>query len=101
MNLPPRDFTEQELLIARCLDEFGLRYEQQAYFHPYIADFYIEELQMVVEADGVYGHLGKRDRKRDSDLLELDEIEHVVHVKGTTLENIKETLWQELTKLSP
>ena len=56
MNLPPRDFTEQELLIARCLDEFGLRYEQQAYFHPYIADFYIEELQMVVEADGVYGH---------------------------------------------
>ena len=56
---------------------------------------------MVVEADGVYGHLGKRDRKRDSDLLELDEIEHVVHIKGTTLENIRETLWQELIKLSP
>ena len=101
MNLPPRDFTEQELIIARCLDEFGLSYEQQAYFHPYIADFYIEEIQMVVEADGVYGHLGKRDRKRDSDLLELDEIEHVVHIKGTTLENIRETLWQELIKLSP
>ena len=52
MNLPPRDYTEQEQIIARCLDEFGLRYEQQAYYHPYIIDFYIPEIKMAVEADG-------------------------------------------------
>ena len=50
MNLPPRDYTQQEQIIARCLDEFGLRYEQQAYYHPYILDFYIGEIKMAIEA---------------------------------------------------
>jgi len=101
MNLPPRDYTDQENLIAKCLDEFGLRYEQQAYYHPYILDFYIPEIKMVVEADGVYGHLSKRDRKRDKDLLSIDEIEYIVHIKEKTLGKIKDTLWLELTKLNP
>jgi|TARA_A100001391_G_scaffold105891_1_gene70809 very-short-patch-repair endonuclease len=101
MNLPPRDYTEQEQIIARCLDEFGLRYEQQAYYHPYIIDFYIPEIKMAVEADGVYGHLSKRDRKRDKDLLSLEDIEYIIHIKETTLEKIRESLWQELTKLDP
>mgnify|MGYP003132535268 FL=1 len=101
MNLPPRDYTEQEQIIARCLDEFGLRYEQQAYYHPYIIDFYIPEIKMAVEADGVYGHLSKRDRKRDKDLLSLEDIEYIIHIKETTLEKIRELLWQELTKLDP
>ena len=99
MNLPPRDYTEQEQIIARCLDEFGLRYEQQAYYHPYIIDFYIPEIKMAVEADGVYGHLSKRDRKRDKDLLSLEDIEYIIHIKETTLEKIKAKLWLELTKL--
>ena len=101
MNLPPRDYTEQEQIIARCLDGFGLRYEQQAYYHPYIIDFYIPEIKMAVEADGVYGHLSKRDRKRDKDLLSLEDIEYIIHIKETTLEKIRESLWQELTKLDP
>ena len=100
MNLPPRDYTDQENLIARCLDEFGLRYEQQAYYHPYIVDFYVPELKMVIEADGVYGHLGKRDRKRDKDLQSIEDIEYIVHIKEKTLEKIKDILWLELTKLS-
>ncbi len=100
MNLPPRDYTDQENLIARCLDEFGLRYEQQAYYHPYIVDFYVPELKMVIEADGVYGHLGKRDRKRDKDLQSIEDIEYIVHIKEKTLEKIKDILWQELTRLS-
>ena len=57
MNLPPRDYTDQENLIADCLSKFGMRYDQQVYYHPYIVDFYIPEIKMVVEADGVYGHL--------------------------------------------
>lgn len=101
MNLPPRDYTDQENLIAKCLDEFGLRYEQQAYYHPYVLDFYIPEIKMVVEADGVYGHLSKRDRKRDKDLLSIAEIEYIVHIKEKTLGKIKDTLWLELTKLNP
>tara|TARA_R100000322_G_scaffold21570_1_gene14191 strand:+ start:2229 stop:2534 length:306 start_codon:yes stop_codon:yes gene_type:complete len=100
VNLPPRDYTDQENLIARCLDEFGLRYEQQAYYHPYIVDFYVPELKMVIEADGVYGHLGKRDRKRDKDLQSIEDIEYIVHIKEKTLEKIKDILWQELTRLS-
>ena len=100
MNLPPRDYTDQENLIARCLDEFGLRYEQQAYYHPYIVDFYVPELKMVIEADGVYGHLGKRDRKGDKDLESIEDIEYIIHIKEKTLEKIKDILWLELTKLS-
>tara|TARA_R100001129_G_C5229659_1_gene222170 strand:- start:106 stop:411 length:306 start_codon:yes stop_codon:yes gene_type:complete len=100
VNLPPRDYTDQENLIARCLDEFGLRYEQQAYYHPYIVDFYVPELKMVIEADGVYGHLGKRDRKRDKDLESIEDIEYIIHIKEKTLEKIKDILWLELTKLS-
>lgn len=100
MNLPPRDYTDQEILIARCLDEFGLRYEEQAYYHPYIVDFYIPELKMVVEADGVYGHLGKRDRKRDKVLESMEDIEYILHIKEKTLKKIKDILWQELTKLN-
>ena len=89
MNLPPRDYTDQENLIADCLSKFGMRYDQQVYYHPYIVDFYIPEIKMVVEADGVYGHLSKRDRKRDEDLLLLDDIEYIIHIKETTLEKIK------------
>ena len=99
MNLPPRDYTDQENLIADCLAKFGMRYDQQVYYHPYIVDFYIPEIKMVVEADGVYGHLSKRDRKRDEDLLLLDDIEYIIHIKETTLEKIKAKLWLELTKL--
>ena len=92
MNLPPRDYTDQENLIADCLSKFGMRYDQQVYYHPYIVDFYIPEIKMVVEADGVYGHLGKRDRKRDGDLLLMDDIEYIIHIKETTLEKIKAKL---------
>ena len=99
MTLPPRDYTDQENLIADCLSKFGMRYDQQVYYHPYIVDFYIPEIKMVVEADGVYGHLSKRDRKRDEDLLLLDDIEYIIHIKETTLEKIKAKLWLELTKL--
>ena len=99
MNLPPRDYTDQENLIADCLSKFGMRYDQQVYYHPYIVDFYIPEIKTVVEADGVYGHLGKRDRKRDSELLALDDIDYIIHIKEKTNERIKDQLWLELNNL--
>ena len=41
MNLPPKDFTKQENFIAKSLDEFGMRYQEQADFFPYTVDFFI------------------------------------------------------------
>ena len=99
MNLPPRDYTQQEEIIARYLSKFGLSYEPQAYYHPYIVDFYIPEIKAVIEADGVYGHLGKRDRKRDLDLLDMEDIDYVIHIKEKTNGKIKEQLWFELNNL--
>ena len=95
----PKDYTLQENLIAECLSEFGLRYEQQYKFWPYTTDFYISELKMVIEADGIHGHLRKNDIKRDKGLLKLEEIEYVIHIREMTKEKIKEILWQGLNKL--
>ena len=95
----PRDYTDQENIIADYLSEWGIRYETQAPFPPYTVDFYISELSMVIEADGVYGHLGKRDRIRDRKLIETGDIQIVLHCKETTKSKIKEFLWRELNKL--
>jgi very-short-patch-repair endonuclease len=96
----PRDHTAQENIIEEYLSEWGLRYEAQASFFPYTVDFYIPELSMVIEADGVYGHLGKRDRIRDRNLIQTGDIQIVLHCKETTKGKIKEFLWQELNKLA-
>ena len=95
----PRDHTAQENIIEGYLSEWGLRYETQASFPPYTVDFLIPELKMVIEADGVYGHLGKRDRIRDGKLIQTGDIQIVLHCKETTKSKIKEFLWRELNKL--
>ena len=100
MTLPPKDYTPQENIIAECLSEFGLRYEQQYDFWPYTADFYITELNMVIEADGKYGHLNKRDVKRDLALGKQHNVKYILHIRLFTKKKIKETLWQGLNKLN-
>ena len=99
MTILPRDYTSQEVLMAECLSEYGLRYDQQYDFWPYTVDFYIPDLKMVIEADGKYGHLRKNDLKRDNGLLKLEEIEYIIHIRENKKEKIKEILWQELNKL--
>ena len=96
----PRDYTAQENILAECLSEYGLRYDQQYDFWPYTVDFYIPELKMVIEADGKYGHLRKNDAKRKGLLLKLEEIEYVIHIREKTKEKIKENLLVGLEKLS-
>ena len=88
--IKPRDYTDQENIIARCLDEYGLRYDQQVEFLNYSADFYVPELKMVIEADGVYGHLRKADKIRDDKLLKLEDINSVVHISSSTRVSIME-----------
>ena len=94
----PKDYTQQENIIAECLSDFGLRYEQQADFYPYSPDFYIPEIKMIIEADGKYGHLRKRDIKRDIFLVEQEGVDDVLHIRDVTKLKIKDTLWQELSK---
>ena len=95
----PKDYTSQENIVADCLSEFGLRYNEQHMFWPYTVDFYIPELNMVIEADGKYGHLRKRDVKRDVFLSEQEEVENILHVRETTKERIKDNILTSLEKL--
>lgn len=96
----PRDYTVQENLIAECLSTFGLRYDQQHIFDPYTVDFWIPELQLVIEADGIHGHLQKRDKRRDIDLMGHPLVDWILHIVSTTKRNIEEELWRGLNKLS-
>ena len=96
MRYLPKDYTKQEQLIADELSELGLRYDQQVDVYPYTIDFFVPELGLVIEADGVYGHLRKRDVKRDADLMRIFGIENILHVKDSTKEGVKDTLCQAL-----
>ena len=95
MPIVPRDFTQQEKLVAEALSELGIGYTQQLEFGTYTVDFFLPDNNIVIEADGVWGHLRKADRKRNSELLEANtEIKDILHVKSTTkseiLKEIKE-----------
>jgi len=89
--LKPRDFTVQENYIAETLTELGLRYEQQYSIGSRTVDFYLPEIKSVIEADGVYGHLRKADRKRDSELMGLG-VKDIFHVRDSTKPTIFNTL---------
>ena len=97
--LKPRDYTAQENVIAECLTDFGMRYNQQYPILKYLADFWIPELKLVIEADGVYGHLKKRDAERDMNLLQRGGVAKIIHIKKKVKSEIKEELWQALNKL--
>jgi very-short-patch-repair endonuclease len=99
MRQPYKDDTKQERLVADALEECGYAFMIQCdWFKPYIVDFYLPELGMVVEADGHYGHFSKRDKQRDLDLQNSSMVEYVLHVTGTNLKDIKEELWLGLEK---
>ena len=100
MNLPHSDYTKQEQIVASVLDELGLRYSQQEFFIKYLVDFWVPEIQTVIEADGLYGHFGKREKRLNEDLYSHPEIEHVLHIKETSRKKIRETICKALEKIS-
>ena len=55
---------------------------------------------MVIEADGTYGHLKKRDLQRDINLVNKHEVDYILHIEHEKKDKIKETLWQGLNKLA-
>ena len=96
MRFLPKDYTDQEQLIAEELSELGLRYDQQVPIQSYTVDFFVPELGLVIEADGVYGHLRKRDTYRDSELMRIYGISDILHIKESTKEGVKDTLCRVL-----
>ena len=99
--MPHKDFTPQEELTADILTEYGIRFIQQWSVPStnYTADFYIPELHMVLECDGVIGHLRKADAKRTEVILQkaTDEVKQVARVDAMTKSKLKEQVWQVLT----
>jgi len=102
MNLLPKDYTSQENLIAKCLSNFGLRYEQQYEFFPYTVDFFIPEIAAVIEADGIHGHLSKRDAARDLALRTTysSKVKYIIHIKALTYAKVSAALSEALEKVS-
>lgn len=95
----PRDYTKQENIIAQVLSDMGLRYDTQVPINQYTADFFVPELGMIIEADGIYGHLKKRDLKRDADLMRIYGVKNILHIKENSKVGVQDTLWQALNKL--
>lgn len=98
-----KDFTHQEELTEGLLTEFGLRFEQQWKVPGtnYLADFYIEEIKMVLECDGPVGHLKKADEERTKNILASapDMVTTVGRVDATTKSGLREQLWRVLNEL--
>ena len=99
MPQPYKNDTMQERYVSAALDEYGYVWVEQCdWFPPYVVDFYLPELCMVIEADGHYGHFRKREIKRDMDLMDTSMVDYILHIKSRTLEGIREELWQALSK---
>ena len=102
MHQPHKEDTKQERYLTEALEGCGYSFVIQCdWFVPYIVDFYLPELRMVIEADGKVGHLRKADAKRDAELLAGQEIQvsQVVHISATDVHVIMEELCQVLDKL--
>jgi very-short-patch-repair endonuclease len=87
--VPYRDNTPQEKLLKKVIEENGLLYEYQVRMGQYTIDFFLPELDVIIEADGVFGHLNKRDRKRDADLGDMG-YSLVWHLKEQTLSGLRD-----------
>ena len=92
--MPRKSHTLQENLIARVLDEIGLRYTWETPVGKYVPDFILTERNVIIEADGPFGHFAKRDAMRDEYLKEAGY--EICHIKEKTYKDIKAKIWQEL-----
>ena len=88
---PATEGTPQEMKIAHYLSELGLRWEAQRQFGKYKVDFWIDELKVVIEADGPYGHLSKREKIRTEFLLG-NGVEHVLRVRDNSIKDIRKAI---------
>ena len=97
LSPPPKDFTNQENILADILSELGIRYERQYQVGKYILDFFLPEPEQIcIEADGpTLNHYGKKAKKRDQDLLDMGVLK-VIHLKSQTRQRLKDELLEKL-----
>ena len=83
------------------MSRLGLRYTEQFNILQYTVDFWVPELSLVIEADGMMGHLRKADAKRDKALLENTDVEitEVLHITSKSTKLIMEELCLALDNL--
>jgi very-short-patch-repair endonuclease len=63
------------------LDELGLRYTWQTPVGKYVPDFIVTEIDVIIEADGPFGHFAKRDALRDKYLQEAGMKSYILKKK--------------------
>lgn len=60
-----RGETSIEKKIRECLEQFHIKFRQEAKIGRYHADFLIENTKIIIECDGIYWHSLEHARKRD------------------------------------
>ena len=93
LTQPPTEFTKQENIIGTVLDLLGIRYAQQVQCGKYILDFVVEET-IALEADGIYGHFGKREKIRDEYIKTC--YNKVIHIKSQNKKDIIREIEEKL-----
>jgi very-short-patch-repair endonuclease len=59
--------TDIERIMGRALRDAKVKYVEQQRVGPYYADFYLPELNVIVEVDGEYWHRGREDKDAQRD----------------------------------
>lgn len=90
-----KEYTSQENIAAQALSNLGIRYVQQYIIGKYSVDFFLPELNYVLEMDGVYGHLSKSDIKRDCALVLDYKIIKVLHITEKSYKDILKRIEEE------
>mgnify|MGYP001572747052 CR=1 FL=1 len=96
MMLLPKDYTQQEQIVAEVLSDFGIRYAQQQDIGKYTVDFWLPELNTIIEANGAYGHFGKRETERNTFLTNITGVKNIVYIKSHSKNKIKQILEKAL-----
>lgn len=91
------DFSGGQKVVIAFLEGLGLVVEGEKPIGKRQVDVYLPEIQTVVEFDGPHmNHSVKATEKRDKELLDRGIVLQIVHVKGTSKEEL-EQLRRDLT----
>ena len=96
--------TLQEHYISKILDSLGQEYKQRVVVHIrgtyfYTWDFFLKELGLVIQADGINGHGNKYSLTDDVLQCRLRYLKNIFHIKVDTEEEIKDVIGRALTCL--
>lgn len=93
-------YTDKQIKLNNWINEIGFQTEMEKVFGKYCVDIYLPELAWVVELDG-FGHWPKKEKKRDSYLLNECYVNNVVHIeyKLATKEYVEQVIKDELERI--